>query len=168
MLAGTHVTLRPLMADDWDALFTIAADPLLWEQHPAKDRWQEPVFRAFFDEAMASRGAFATIERASGALIGTTRFANHDPAAREIEIGWSFVARRCWGGAYNREAKRLMIDHAFSFVDTVVFVIGEGNGRSRAAIERVGARLRPGTVPRDPAAGPGRNVVYEIRREDWA
>jgi RimJ/RimL family protein N-acetyltransferase len=57
VLEGERLRLRPLVPADWEALFAVASDPLIWEQHPAHDRWQEPVFRAFFDDALANKGA---------------------------------------------------------------------------------------------------------------
>src|SRR4051794_3673872 len=85
--------LRPLRVDDWDALFAIASDPLIWAVHPANDRWQEPVFREFFAEALAGGGALAVIDRASGAIVGSSRWERHDAEASEVEIGWTFLAR---------------------------------------------------------------------------
>jgi RimJ/RimL family protein N-acetyltransferase len=99
-LEGERLLLRPLRADDWEATFAVASDPLIWEVHPANDRWQEPVFRAYFDDALAQGGALAVIDRATGAIIGSSRFQNHDPAdGGSVEIGWTFLARSHWGGA---------------------------------------------------------------------
>ena len=124
--------LRPLRADDWDALFAVASDPLLWAQHPDSDRYQESVFRQFFADAMSSAGALVAIERATGEIVGSSRFHGFDAEQSVIEIGWSFLARRCWGGRYNREMKRLMLQHAFETVERVMFVIGPENRRSRS------------------------------------
>lgn len=157
-LIGVLVELTPLRADDYDRLFAVASDPLIWEQHPASDRYQPEVFRQFFDDAMASGGAFLALERATGAVIGSSRYHGYDEAAREVEIGWSFLARRYWGGRYNGEMKRLMLTHAFQFVDSVIFVIGVNNVRSQRAIERIGA-IRDGER-RDPN---GRdNYIYRL------
>ena len=156
-LTGDLLTLRPLRPDDWDALFAAAADPKIWELHPEHDRWQEPVFRRFFDGALASKGAFAAIDRATGRMIGSSRYAQYDPAKRQVEIGWSFLTREHWGGAYNGEMKRLMLRHAFPFVDRVIFVIGPENRRSRRAVEKLGAVLDRAT----PVRGEER-VVYAL------
>lgn len=157
-LQGDLLELRPLRAEDFDALFAVAADPLIWAQHPEPDRWQRAVFEGFFAEAMASGGALAVIDRASGAIIGSSRFHVDERDANVLEIGWSFLARDYWGGRYNGEMKRLMIDHAFRFVDRVSFVIGADNRRSRRAVEKIGATL----VGDAPASfGEGR-VIYEI------
>jgi RimJ/RimL family protein N-acetyltransferase len=141
-LEGERLTLRPLLATDHDALYAVAKDPLIWTQHPYHDRWRSDVFRRFFDAGLASRGALVAIDRAAGAIVGSSRYGHHDAAAREIEIGWTFLARSHWGGTYNAEMKRLMLDHAFRFVDTVVFTVGAGNLRSRRAVEKIGGVLR--------------------------
>jgi RimJ/RimL family protein N-acetyltransferase len=92
-LEGERVLLRPSTNDDWDALFAVASDPLIWEVHPAHDRWQEPVFRAYFDAGIASGGALTILDKANGAVIGSSRFDNWKPEADEIEIGWTYLAR---------------------------------------------------------------------------
>ncbi len=140
-LRGSLIELHPLRAEHWDALFAVASDPLIWEQHPNSDRHQEPVFREFFDVALASGSAFVVRDAADGRIIGSSRFHGHDPVKREIEIGWTFLARDYWGGRYNREMKRLMIRHALQFVDSVIFVVGPNNVRSRTAVERIGGVL---------------------------
>jgi RimJ/RimL family protein N-acetyltransferase len=137
-LRGELLELRPLRAEDFPALFAVASDPLIWEQHPASDRYQEEVFRGFFREAMESRGALIAHDRRTGEVIGSSRFHGYDPETSEVEIGWTFLARSCWGGAYNGEMKQLMLRHAFQFVRRVVFVIGTGNLRSQKAIEKLG------------------------------
>src|SRR5262245_11270087 len=123
-LAGKRIVLRPLEPADFEALFRAAADPGIWEQHPESDRYQREVFQRYFDSAIASGGAFAVLERSSGRIIGSTRYCNLKPDAREVEIGWTFLERAHWGGAVNGEMKALMLDHAFRFVERVVFVIG--------------------------------------------
>ncbi|MGH3049720.1 MAG: GNAT family N-acetyltransferase [Gaiellaceae bacterium] len=138
-LVGELVEARPLVVGDFAELHAAAADPLLWEQHPDKDRWREDVFRTYFDDHLASGGALAIVERASGALIGATRYDNVDPERSEIEIGWTFLARPYWGGAYNADLKRIMLEHAFKSVCTVLFLVGENNLRSRRAVEKLGA-----------------------------
>lgn len=166
-LVGKLIELRPLRTDDWEALYAAARDPLIWEQHPERDRWKEPVFRGFFSGALESGGAFAIVERATGEVIGSTRYHGHDEARSEIEIGWTFLVRRCWGGRYNREMKRMMIEHALQFVDRIVFLIGVENMRSQCAVERLGA-MREGVVERDDRNGlPARSYRYVISSTDW-
>jgi len=144
-LKGELIELRPLTPEDWDDLFAVASDPHIWEQHPESDRYKEDVFRDFFREAPESGGAFVVIDAKTQQIIGSTRFYGYDPERSEIEIGWTFLARKYWGGRYNREMKQLMLAHAFKFVESVVFFVGENNVRSQKATERIGA-IRNGMV----------------------
>jgi uncharacterized protein YhfF/RimJ/RimL family protein N-acetyltransferase len=137
-LAGQLVRLRPLLPDDHDALLSAASDPLIWEQHPDKSRSQPEGFRAFFEGALASRGAFLVTDASTGGVIGTSRYHGYDAASDEVEIGWTFLARSHWGGQYNREMKALMLQHAFRFVGRVVFLIDPANDRSQRAVEKIG------------------------------
>jgi len=156
-LTGELLELRPLREDDYPALFAVASDPLIWEQHPNNDRYKEEVFRVFFREAMQSGGALVAIDRKDGRIIGSSRYFGFDPEKSEIEIGWSFLARSHWGGVYNREMKRLMLGHASRFVKSVIFVIGPANFRSQRAVEKIGG-VRVGMIEKD-----GRErVVYRI------
>jgi RimJ/RimL family protein N-acetyltransferase len=147
-LKGELIALRPLRPQDFEALFSAAGDPKIWEQHPESDRFEREVFQRFFDGALESKGAFAIIERKSGRIIGSSRYCNLDLTNREIEVGWTFLEREFWGGTYNRELKRLMLDHAFRFVGRVLFVVGEQNFRSQKALAKIGASfLRKAQLP---------------------
>ena len=162
-LAGDLLEVRPLRPEDWESLFAVASDPLIWEQHPANDRYKEEVFQEFFREALQSGGAFVVIDRKTQKIIGSSRYFGFDPERREIEIGWTFLARRHWGGKYNGELKRLMLDHAFKFVESVVFLIGPTNVRSQKALEKIGGVL---IEPRKKTTR-GKTVeqvVYEIKK----
>ncbi len=166
-LVGDNLLLRPLNESDWDAMYAVASDPLLWEVHPAWDRYKEPVFREYFVGAMASRGALAAIDRATNRIIGGSRYAHYVPDRNEIEIGWSFLARAYWGGAYNREMKALMLFHAFQVFDSVRFNIGAKNVRSRRAIEKIGARLYGEYVPEAiNGVPPVPHVIYRMSLND--
>ena len=168
-LEGERLLLRPLRADDWDALFAAASDPLIWEVHPASDRWQEPVFRAFFDDALAQGGALVVTDKATGAIVGSSRFQNYQPDdGGSVEMGWTFLARSHWNGSYNREMKRLMLAHALNSVERVIFRVGETNGRSRRAMAKIGGRLTDRVDVEQLATGPAVHVVYEIDRENFA
>ena len=163
-LVGELIEVRPLAPDDWEELFAVAADPLIWEQHPAPDRYQEEVFREFFREALETGSAFVVVDRKTGKIIGSSRYFGFDPQESVVEIGWTFLARAYWGGEYNRELKRLMLDHAFRFVERVVFVIGVTNFRSQKALEKIGG-VRIGRRDKTDAQGKVvENFVYEIRR----
>ncbi len=163
-LKGELIGLRPLRPEDWDDLFAVASDALIWEQHPESDRYKEDVFRIFFQDALESGGAFVVIDRKSQRIIGSTRFYGYDPEKSEIEIGWTFLARKYWGGRYNREMKQLMLRHAFKFVESVVFYVGEKNIRSQTAMEKLGA-IKEGLVKRMYGNHPpALNVRYVIKK----
>ena len=164
-LKGELIELRPLTPNDWDELFAVASDSLIWEQHPERDRYKEDVFKGFFKEAMESGGAFVIIDRETQQIIGSTRFYGFDPKKSEIEIGWTFLARKFWGGRYNAEMKRLLLNHAFKFVESVVFFVGEDNVRSQKAMEKVGA-IEMGTATREYGNHPpALNIKYVIRKK---
>lgn len=138
VLKGDLLELRPLCSEDFLQLFAVASDPLIWEQHPSNDRHQKDVFQAFFDEALKSGGALIAMDRKDGCAIGSSRFHGYDEQKSEIEIGWTFLARSHWGGVYNGEMKRLMLNHAFQFVNSVIFLVGPQNYRSQRAVEKIG------------------------------
>jgi RimJ/RimL family protein N-acetyltransferase len=163
-LIGSLLELRPLRPEDWNNLFAVAADPLIWEQHPESDRYKQDVFKVFFREALESRGAFVVIDKDTQQIIGSTRFYGYDSEKSEIEIGWTFLARKYWGGHYNAEMKRLLLSHAFTFVQNVVFFVGEKNTRSQKAMEKIGA-TKTGLVTRTYGSHPPAvNVKYVIQK----
>jgi RimJ/RimL family protein N-acetyltransferase len=163
-LRGELVILRPLRADDWAAVYAAGSDPLIWEQHPYSDRYKEENFREYFQGAMDSGGAFAVLDATTGETIGCTRYHNLDEATSQVEIGWTFLARSRWGGAYNGEMKRLLLRHAFRFVETVVFRVGLKNFRSQRAVQKIGG-IRAGNVPHELG---GEVALFRIARENFA
>ncbi|MET0241773.1 MAG: GNAT family N-acetyltransferase [Sphingobium sp.] len=163
-LSDDLVVLRPLRVEDWDALYAVASDPLLWAGHPAHDRWQEPVFRRYFDAGIACGGAFVITDAATGAVIGSSRYGLDRVEPGEIEIGWSFVARDRWGGGYNPAAKRLMIDHALRHFERTIFLVGADNIRSRRAMENIGGVLTDREYVTEMGGVPTVHVIYTIDR----
>jgi RimJ/RimL family protein N-acetyltransferase len=158
ILEGELLALRPLRAEDYHGLYAVAADPLIWEQHPNKERSSPEGFRLFFRAALESGGALIAIARNNGQVIGSSRFHGYDREKSEIEIGWTFLTRARWGGAYNGEMKRLMLRHAFRFVNRVLFRIDSENVRSQRAVEKIGGvRMRS-----KPAEDGRENFIYEI------
>jgi N-acetyltransferase len=147
-LVGPTISIRPISRDDWTEMFAAGSDPEIWKVHPVPDRYTEAGFRKFFDGAVESKMGFAFIDRASGRIIGSSRYCGYEPELSEIEIGWTFLARSHWGGRANREVKRLMLDHAFTFVDTVIFWVGDENWRSQGAMTKIGGAVHPGIVRR--------------------
>jgi RimJ/RimL family protein N-acetyltransferase len=162
VLKGGLVELRPLHARDYDNLYAAAADPLIWEQHPIKNRHKEESFRSFFRESLASGGALIAIDGKTRQVIGSARFHGYDEQADEVEIGWIFLARSHWGGIYNGEVTRLMLRHAFRFVSRVVWLAAPDNLRSQRAAEKIGG-VRVGFRP----DGGGRiSLVYQFTESE--
>lgn len=168
VLAGERLLLRPLRPDDWDALYAVARDPEIWAIHPQPNRWQEPVFRQFFADALERGGALAVIEKAGGAVIGSSQYKEVNGAdGGTVEIGWTFLARSHWGGVTNRELKRLMLEHALVHVARVEFRVGECNLISCRAMEKIGGRLTGRSEMVDTPTGQMRHVIFEITRESF-
>ena len=138
-LVGPTITVRPIAAGDWTELFAAGSDPEIWRVHPV---------------------------RATGRLIGSSRYYGHEPELSEIEIGWTFLARSHWGGRANREVKRLMLDHAFTFVDTVVFWVGDQNWRSQGAMAKIGGVKRRGLFVRE-LSGDRPYFIFEITKSRY-
>ncbi len=163
-LEGPRVTVRPIHSDDWGGMFRAASNPRVWENHPVSDRYQEPIFRGFFDDAVASGSAFTFVDREKDRIIGSSRYHGLDEELSEIEIGWTFLDHDYWGGSYNGEIKKLMLDHAFKFVDTVVFWVGDTNIVSMRAMEKIGGVRREELKVRVLNGVSYPHIIYEIRK----
>ena len=163
-LIGERLELRPLKPADFEALYAVASDPLIWEAHPEPDRHKREVFEPFFAAALKSNGALAVCDRRSGRMVGSSRYYDLDAEKSEIVIGYSFLSRDLWGGSFNRELKTLMLSHAFRFVNAVVFHVGEHNIRSRTAMEKIGGILCGVLEKTSPEGRSRRNVVYRIEK----
>jgi N-acetyltransferase len=167
-LEGEMLFLRPTTPEDREPLFTVASDREIWAMHPMHNRWQRPVFDAFFDDGLSSGGALTVIDKSSGKIIGSSRYGRDLAGPDAIEIGWTYLARSHWGGRYNAEMKRLMIVHALQYFDTICFMVGESNLRSRRAMEKIGARLIDRTYDKIAADGiPVTHVIYEINADSF-
>lgn len=166
-LKNEFVSIQPLNAEDFEALYQVASDPLIWEQHPNPDRYKREVFLNFFNGALESKGAFLVFNAQTGELIGSSRFYGYDPVKNAISIGYTFLSRASWGTTYNRALKSLMLQHAFQYVNKVHFHIGAKNIRSQKAIERLGAKK----IAEENIAYYGEkdtlNFIYEIEKADW-
>jgi N-acetyltransferase len=163
-LIGPTVIVRPVTPGDWAELYAAGSDPEIWKVHPRSNRYTEPAFREYFDSAVASKMAFVFVDRATNRLIGSSRYYGHASERSEIEIGWTFIARSHWGGKTNREVKRLMLDHAFTFADTVIFWVGEKNWRSQGAMTKIGGVKRDGLFVRE-LSGATPHFIFEIGKE---
>ena len=166
ILETERLVLRPLAEEDREALYEIASDPAVWEQHPIHDRWRREVFDAFFDEGLASGGSLAVVRKSDESIVGHTRYDKYDPQeGGVVEIGWTFLAPKCWGKGINPEMKRAMLAHAFENVALVEFRVGDTNYRSRNALEAIGA-VRSDRYELERYQGKRVvHLVYEITRE---
>ncbi len=166
-LENELIRVRPLRAGDFEALYAVASDPLIWEQHPSRDRYQRPVFENYFRGAMESRGALLVFDAARDQIIGCSRYYDLDEANSTVAIGYTFIARSHWGGGYNRALKKLMLDHAFRFVDTILFHVGVNNMRSRMAMQKLGATLIGEVAVAYYGEQSNQNVIFRLQREEW-
>jgi len=166
VLKGRLVTLRPLEEKDWAGLFKAASNPKTWAGHTAtcQNRYQEDVFRGFFEAALSSDSALTIIDNESGDIIGSSRYHGYDAKTREIEIGWTFIDCAFWGGIYNAEIKSLMLDHIFKHVDCVVFWVAEDNIRSQRAMEKIGGKRREGEFSKSSGDEIIPYCIFEIKR----
>jgi RimJ/RimL family protein N-acetyltransferase len=139
ILQNDLVMARPLLLVDFENLYLAAADPLIWEQHPNKNRYQREVFQNYFTGAMESGGALLVSDTKTGEIIGSSRYSDYDTATNTVAIGYTFFIRSHWGTGHNYALKRLMLDHIFLYVDAVTFYIGAVNKRSQISLERFGA-----------------------------
>lgn len=167
-LHGERVILRPLQVSDYDALFAVASDPAVWEQHPFHDRWREEVFLEFFKEAILNQGALVVIDRAKGAIIGASQYRlGEDEEGPYPEIGWTFFSPLVWGKGINPEVKRLMLAHAFQSFDRVQFKVGETNYRSRIALEKIGATRTRNTHLSQYQGKRVLHLIYALTKTDF-
>lgn len=166
-LSGNVIHVKPLQPDDITALFSVASDPLIWEQHPEPTRYQEPVFERFFEEAVRSAGAYVVYETATGAIIGSSRYYDEQVDRSFIKIGYTFLARQFWGGRFNADLKFIMISHALTEFSEVRFEIGELNVRSQRATERIGAQYRETVSKEFPGEAAQPHRIYAITADEW-
>lgn len=136
ILENDLIKVRPMNSQDLESLYKVAKDPKIWEQHPC-DRYIRSEFEKFFAESMASKGALIILDKVTGKIIGSSRFKKVDGFPNGIEIGWTFLDRKYWGGKYNKEIKSLMIDHAFQYIENVILYIDKTNIRSQKAAEKI-------------------------------
>ncbi len=161
------IKLVPMESKHFEELYAVAADPLIWEQHPTKDRYKREVFQSFFDSAIEGKAAFLVMDIKINAVIGSSRYYEYDADKKSIAVGYTFLARPYWGGEYNKSLKKLMLDYAFQFVDTVIFHIGEHNLRSQIATQRFGAKKLDRVEEKMQGVNKIVNYVYELNKEDW-
>lgn len=167
LLENDWVKIRPLKPEDFETLYQVASDPLIWEQHPNKNRYQKEIFKTFFDGAIESKGAFLVFNSKTNELIGSSRFYDFDAEKKSVLIGYTFLARKCWGKELNKALKSLMLNYAFKYVDKVIFHVGSNNIRSQKAMEKLGMKK----IGEEEIAYYGEqnnlNYVYQIDNKNW-
>jgi RimJ/RimL family protein N-acetyltransferase len=174
-LEGRVVRLEPLGLEHLDALCAVGLEPSLWAFTTVQITTPAEM-RGYVETALAEQRAgtalpFATVERASGTVVGTTRFANAVHEHARVEIGWTWIAPRWQRTGVNTEAKLLMLRHAFEAlrVRRVELKTSALNLRSRAAIRRIGA-TEEGTLRKHMinADGSARHSVYfSVLDDEW-
>ncbi len=166
-LENEKALLIPLTEEDFESLYLLASDPMVWAQHPNKDRWKKEAFRTFFDGAMQSGGAFKVITKDTLSVAGSTRFYDYNEKDKSILIGYTFYGRDYWGKGINHAVKMTMLDYIFQFVERVYFHIGVGNLRSQIAIGRLGAVKIAEQEIAYFGEAPRPNYIYKIDKKDW-
>jgi RimJ/RimL family protein N-acetyltransferase len=163
-LTNELVKIVPLKESDFDELFLVASDELLWEQHPEKERFKKEVFQEFFNVAIDSHSAFKVIDVKTGITIGSSRYYECNESEKSVAIGYTFISRKYWGTSYNLALKNLMINYAFQFVDSILFHVGNTNFRSQKAVEKLGA-IRTETVINNETGKT--NVTFTLTKNNW-
>lgn len=163
---GSAVRLEPLAAEHEDELFAISRDPVIWRlvrEYPgSREAFAGYIAQALDAMAAGEELAFSTIDAATGAIVGSTRFLSLRPADLGLEIGHTWLTPSAWRTGINVEAKLLMLTHAFEVLGCIRVELKThaGNERSRKAMTDMGAkfegiqrkhRIVPGVGIRDSA-----------------
>jgi len=157
----------PLKVEDFESLYTAASDPLIWEQHPNKNRYQLTDFENYFQGAIKSAGALLVKDAKTNEVIGCSRYSDYDEASNSVSVGYTFFVRSHWGRGYNYALKTGMLDYIFPFVNKVNFYIGAVNKRSQISIERFGA-IKTGEKEMAYFGEASQlNYIYSITKEAW-
>ena len=166
ILEDDILKIVPLFETDFDRLFEIASDPLIWEQHPTSNRYKKEIFKLYFDGAISGKTAFLIIDKSTNKIIGSTRYYDYKVENSSIAIGYTFLSRQYWGGLYNKSSKKLLINYAFQFVDKIYFHIGATNIRSQLATMKIGA-TKVGEVDFDYYGKKLLHFEYTISKKEW-
>ena len=166
-LENDLVILEPLNQNDFENLYSAAADPKVWEQHPNKNRYKREVFQIFFDGAIESKGAFKIIFKETNQVIGSSRFYDYDENDASIIVGYTFYSTDSWGKGTNPSVKKLMFDYIFQFVDKIYLHVGANNIRSQIAVQRLDCTKIQEELVAYYGEEPKLNFVYEMTKENW-
>ena len=160
------IKLSPLQESDFDRLFEVASNPLVWEQHPNPNRYKLEDFTNYFKGAIESKGAFLILNASTNETIGCSRYYDYNENDSSVLIGYTFIGTKFWGNGYNKALKKLMLDYTFQFVDKVYFHIGALNYRSQKAIEKIGATKVDEFEVEYYGEVSKLNYIYEIKPEN--
>jgi RimJ/RimL family protein N-acetyltransferase len=167
ILENDIIQIVPLNESDFEKLYSIAKDPLIWQQHPNPDRYKQEVFEVYFKGAIESKSAFLVLDKKQNIPIGSSRFYDLNLERKSLSIGYTFIARSHWGGKYNTALKTIMLNYAFQFVDNVIFHIGANNIRSQTSIQRLGAKKIGEELMSYYGEEKKLNYLYQIEKKDW-
>jgi RimJ/RimL family protein N-acetyltransferase len=138
---GIGLEFQILRPEHYDGLFSVASDPLLWEQHPDRFRYTKAGFDSFFKKALENDcQTLVVVNAGNGQIMGSSRYYNFKADENSVFIGFTFLAREYWGGLWNRRLKYAMLRHALAFCSSVLFEAASDNHRSIAALEKLGAK----------------------------
>ncbi|WP_276134196.1 GNAT family N-acetyltransferase [Polluticoccus soli] len=175
ILENEVVKLLPLESSHFDGLLQAARDPRIWKYLSFNgldsDAFRNELRSAVLRKTMGEEYPFTVFDNTTGKIIGSTRFYNMYPAHRKLEIGWTWYAPEYWGSGHNVACKSLLLTHAFEALSCVrvQFQVHEQNVRSRAAVERLGAKFE-GILRNERIRDNGsiRNTaVYSIINTEW-
>lgn len=166
-LVGNLVSTEPMKEEHFEELFRVAKDPMIWKVHPNPLRYQKDEFRRFFNSGLARRGALILKKTDDDTIIGSSSFYEHSRQNRSVVIGYTFLIRECWGGLYNKDLKKIMLDYAFHAVDMVFFDVGESNVISQKALLKIGADLLGKKPDVDGQGNAVTSLRYQIHRESF-
>ncbi|MEE9431905.1 MAG: GNAT family N-acetyltransferase [Melioribacteraceae bacterium] len=166
ILENKIIRVRPLDSSDLENLYKVAKDPKIWKQHPCK-RYLRTEFEKFFAESIESNGALTILDKTTDKIIGSTRFKKVDGFPNGVEIGWTFLDRKYWGGKYNKVVKDLMIEHSFNFVDNIIFYIDKANVRSQKAVEKIGGKRIEESEYGKSTITSSDNITFVIKKSEW-
>lgn len=165
-IEGASISIRPLVAADFDELYLCASDKEIWSGHPSPNRYKLSEFNPYFQKALDSRATVVVVENVSGKIIGTSRYYFSDPEKMNVSIGFTFLVREHWGGKTNFELKKIMLEYAFRYFDTVWFHIGPTNVRSQKATLKIGASFTHEELL-DISGKSELWWCYNIKKQEW-
>lgn len=174
ILTGEKVILQPLTEDYFQKLTEASSEDIIWTYMPVKGSNPEMLLGALTEALhkrdLAEQYPFVVIEKASGRVMGSTRFLQLNETHRSLEIGYTWYQTEYWGKGFNEECKYLLLQYSFEILKTirVQIITSDKNVRSKRAIERIGGI--PEGVLRNIILRNGEKksiAYYSILEEEW-